>query len=295
MKFELETYNRNSSEDELIDDLIRVASMLKKQTLTISEYSNEGRFHSTTYKNRFGSWIKALERAGLSTTRRNQELSDEKIIQDIKSVAEKLNKNTLTTFEYDTYGKYSSSGIAKKYGGWLKTLEKAGLEQSRKYGLTEEEYFENLEKVWVKLGRQPKYSEMQKPLSQLSAAAYERKFGNWREALEEFVNFVNSEDTQEKVDEATNELNPKVDLKESINIIHKTKRNINHRLRFVVMRRDNFKCMICGKSPATDPTITLHIDHIKAWVNGGETVLENLQTLCSVCNIGKSDLEMDRK
>ena len=38
-------------------------------------------------------------------------------------------------------------------------------------------------------------------------------------------------------------------------------------------------------------SIILHVDHIKAWAKGGETVLENLQTLCSVCNIGKSDLE----
>jgi 5-methylcytosine-specific restriction endonuclease McrA len=35
----------------------------------------------------------------------------------------------------------------------------------------------------------------------------------------------------------------------------------------------------------------LHVDHKTAWANGGETVLENLQTLCSKCNIGKSDLE----
>jgi len=33
------------------------------------------------------------------------------------------------------------------------------------------------------------------------------------------------------------------------------------------------------------------VDHKKAWANGGETVLENLETLCSKCNIGKSDLE----
>src|SRR3989338_11279529 len=73
--------------------------------------------------------------------------------------------------------------------------------------------------------------------------------------------------------------------------LHKTKRGINWRLRFIVMRQDNFKCKNCGRSPATDQTIILHVDHIKAWANGGETILENLQTLCSKCNIGKSDLE----
>lgn len=77
------------------------------------------------------------------------------------------------------------------------------------------------------------------------------------------------------------------------NTQHKTKRGINLQLRFIVMRRDNFKCKNCGRSPATDPTIILHVDHIKAWANGGETILENLQTLCSKCNIGKSDLRIE--
>ncbi|MBY0462653.1 MAG: HNH endonuclease [Alphaproteobacteria bacterium] len=31
------------------------------------------------------------------------------------------------------------------------------------------------------------------------------------------------------------------------------------------------------------------MDHITPWSKGGETLIENFQTLCSVCNIGKSD------
>jgi 5-methylcytosine-specific restriction endonuclease McrA len=72
---------------------------------------------------------------------------------------------------------------------------------------------------------------------------------------------------------------------------HKTKRDINWRLRFLVMRKDNFKCVACGRNPANDKEIILHVDHILAWDKGGETVYENLQTLCSVCNIGKSNLD----
>lgn len=72
---------------------------------------------------------------------------------------------------------------------------------------------------------------------------------------------------------------------------HKTTRNINWRLRFIVMKRDNFKCQKCGRSPSTDPSVILHIDHKKPYSKGGETIMENLETLCSVCNLGKSDLE----
>lgn len=71
--------------------------------------------------------------------------------------------------------------------------------------------------------------------------------------------------------------------------VHKTKRNISVTLRYQIMKRDNFKCVFCGASPAKDPTIELHIDHIIPWSKGGESTADNLQTLCSVCNFGKRD------
>lgn len=58
------------------------------------------------------------------------------------------------------------------------------------------------------------------------------------------------------------------------------------------MRRDDFKCRICGRSPAVHPGTVLHVDHVHPWSKGGETVMANLQTLCDQCNIGKSDLGM---
>ena len=71
---------------------------------------------------------------------------------------------------------------------------------------------------------------------------------------------------------------------------NKGPRTVNYRLRFIVMKRDNFRCRICGKSPANDNNIILHVDHVNPWSKGGETNLDNLRTLCSVCNIGKSDI-----
>ena len=76
------------------------------------------------------------------------------------------------------------------------------------------------------------------------------------------------------------------------NMTKKSKsRVIPDKLRYKVLKRDNFKCCACGASPAKDPSIELHIDHIVPWSKGGETKFENLQTLCSRCNIGKSDSE----
>lgn len=69
------------------------------------------------------------------------------------------------------------------------------------------------------------------------------------------------------------------------------RRDPSMRLRYEVLARDHFTCRYCGASPKKDTNVTLHIDHIVPWSKGGKTVLDNLQTLCSKCNLGKSDLD----
>jgi hypothetical protein len=71
---------------------------------------------------------------------------------------------------------------------------------------------------------------------------------------------------------------------------HRTQREPSMRLRFEILKRDNFKCCACGASPAKDPVVELHVDHIIPWSKGGETETDNLQTLCAICNLGKSDV-----
>lgn len=59
------------------------------------------------------------------------------------------------------------------------------------------------------------------------------------------------------------------------------------RLRVKVLARDKSTCQICG---ATAPSVELHVDHIIPYSKGGTTTLDNLQTLCSKCNLGKGNL-----
>lgn len=58
-------------------------------------------------------------------------------------------------------------------------------------------------------------------------------------------------------------------------------------LRTKVMRRDSFRCQMCGA--AQSDGVTLHVDHILPVSHGGLTILENLQTLCAHCNLGKGN------
>lgn len=58
-------------------------------------------------------------------------------------------------------------------------------------------------------------------------------------------------------------------------------------LRYDILKRDNFRCQICG-STAQDE-VKLHVDHIIPVSKGGLTIESNLRTLCDRCNMGKSN------
>ncbi len=57
-----------------------------------------------------------------------------------------------------------------------------------------------------------------------------------------------------------------------------------------VKKRDGNQCLCCG---AKGKGIRLQIDHIIAYNLGGETSIENSQTLCSVCNRDKKLNELN--
>jgi hypothetical protein len=72
---------------------------------------------------------------------------------------------------------------------------------------------------------------------------------------------------------------------------NKSKRNIPLGMRYKVLRKDNFLCIACGRT--TDDGVKLHVDHKVPFSLGGLTELNNLQTLCNHCNIGKSNKYID--
>lgn len=291
MDFVLNEYHRNISDEDLIKDVINVAEKLKTTTLTLDEYSSNGKFHSSTLTRRFGSWKKVLEIAHLDIKNHNFKLdySDADLIADVIRVKSIYKKETITSKEYDVYGNYHSSTLINHGKPWNKILEMAGLKVNLNRNFTNEEMFEEIERIWTKLGRQPTTTDIRKGISKYSLQSYARRFGGWRGALQAFVNYINS-NTEVVAKEEKSISNNQVQSIINSDNLHTTSRDINLRLRFKVFQRDNFKCCICGASPAKDPAVELHVDHIIPWSKGGETTIENLQTLCSKCNLGKSDL-----
>jgi 5-methylcytosine-specific restriction endonuclease McrA len=291
MKFELKPDNRNASDEDLIKDVINVAKSLSKDTITRNEYDEKGRYSEGTLRKRFGGWLNVLKKAGLSPTK-DYYVTDEQLIDELKRIVNLPNVDVLSKDIFNKYKRISNTAtITRRFGSWSKALKKAGLSispsQSR---YANEELFENLLNVWTYYGRQPTITEMSEQPSKITPNTYSNRFANWRKALEAFVEYANRGEQEAFNEEKNGEVDAEVKNLNSNRYKHKTSRNINLRLRFVVMKRDNFKCQKCGRSPATDPAIILHVDHIIPWEPNGETVLENLETLCSKCNLGKSNL-----
>jgi len=57
---------------------------------------------------------------------------------------------------------------------------------------------------------------------------------------------------------------------------------------WTVLARDRWSCCSCGRSSQHDGVL-LGVDHIVPRSRGGTNTLENLQTLCKKCNLGKSN------
>ena len=211
----------------------------------------------------------------------HRNVPDKELLKDLLRVANEIGKNKVTIDEYNERGKYHNCTFNRRFGSWFTALEKVGLKKTRNLNISDEELFNNLVEVWTSLGRQPKYNDLKRNVSKYSSGTYENRFGGWRKALEAFVAWANEEVMPEYI--KTNKKGLKA----------RTTRNINWRLRALVLMRDGARCQLCGATPQDG--VKLHVDHIKSWIKGGETVIENLQILCQRCNIGKSNLDLIKK
>ncbi len=211
---------------------------------------------------------------------------DEELLEDLRRSAKALGRETITMAEYEEVGKTHPSTIQRRFGSWPKALKLAGLQPSRsKIGISDDELIENIKSLWISLGRQPRYSEVKAPSSLFSAGTYENRFGSWSKALGRFVEWVNSDQSQESVEDKNS-----ADITtQTPSAKRRTRREISDRQRFRILVRDGFRCKSCGASPLIQPGVELHVDHILPWSKGGETTDDNLESKCKQCNLGKGN------
>jgi hypothetical protein len=211
----------------------------------------------------------------------HRDVADELLLADLRLAHAALVAagKPLTFRAYRDIGRYSPSTIAERFGSWNAALQKGGLSVVEEKNVSNDALVDNLRIVWIALGKQPTLRDMNAEPSRYTASTYAARFGGWRRALVECANIFAGDN-----EEVKSEARAIVERPRS-----RQRRDPSLRLRFYVLRRDHFRCVLCGRSPAQHPGLVLEVDHILAWSHGGETVAANLRTLCYNCNRGKSD------
>lgn len=208
-------------------------------------------------------------------------VKDEELLNDLKATIKLIKSQTITIDKYDEFGKYSSSTIIRRFGSWNAALKLISIYPSNTF-YSNTEMLDNIRDAWLKKGHQPTRRDMDNhTLSQISSGAYLRKFGSWYNALDAFVQYMSDNGTS---------LMSNTHIGSNDDVKHKTSREPSSRLKVQVLMRDGNRCKLCGVE-CNDGLHNIHFDHIIPWSKGGETTLDNLQVLCSDCNLAKGNID----
>ena len=297
------------SDEFLVMEMKRVWDELGRRP-SYSEFKKLSSIGVHVYERRYGNWKLAIESyytqadndsVGLGGSHATPEL----LLVELKKLTSQAGAIILTFDRYQELGgSYSIGAFQKHFGSWQAAVKKIGHRDGHSGKHTDEELFSEMQRLWEMYGRQPTYGDMNRD-GNISGGVFQRRFGSWMQAVHAFC--ADRQSLNEE--EIPIEVSPEVDVEPSppsatleqpaptsadtIAILPKTilvdaRRVAGKCLRFQVFQRDNFTCVICGRSPQKHG-VALTADHIFPWSRGGLTVIENLQTACEDCNLGKSD------
>jgi hypothetical protein len=291
------------SMEELLGEFGRVWEEFGRRP-TYNEFRSRSRIGIAAFERKFGSWAgaaSAVSAQNQSTTPCNKRTlcTPELLLSELRSTAAKTNNKSFSYADYRALGGCYSIGTFQNYfGSWRDAVSQIGLADGRSrprpelQTFTEEDFFAEMQRVWEILGRQPQAREMKQHGGKMSYQAFQSRFGSWMHAIHAFCQDRRSPEQDSEgslaiaVSESANAAPPRPaiaqeqreeQVTEALVVIHKsTPRTPSIRLRFRVLQRDRFACRACGRSPATEIGVELHVDHIEPYSGFGETVLENL-------------------
>ncbi len=213
-------------------------------------------------------------------------------------------ENASRVFDYTEFGwrdfnrvaNISANPVKKEFGSWKnalsslrerlkeKNLDLASRKTPPNRIYSDKDMFREMERIWKEIGHRPSRTEWEASKPKISYSCYRQRFDGWTNTCLKFIEYkmgrlVTIDDRQGQR-ENNKDISPKVKREDT--------RGVPLKLRLSVLKRDNFRCVLCGRSPAKDIDVNLHIDHIIPFSKGGKTEPSNLQTLCADCNLGKS-------
>jgi 5-methylcytosine-specific restriction endonuclease McrA len=235
-------------------------------------------FSVKTCSNKFGSWKKAVDKAGLSISNNsssNRKYSDEFILEEIRDVSEKnFNNMVIYPREFYKYSKVSESAVnnhfdsfssALKCGGFLPNPDLDMNEISKnKSERNKKEIYRDISnvcdydclKVYNMNGE--KYDTLGK-----SSLSYIQKISTWNEIKRETINWI-----KQKISYKPNYYGP---------IFDKNRKEI--------IKRDHGKCRVCNSKRCN--VHAHHIRPVKDWSIEEQEAIHspmNLIILCPSCH-----------
>jgi 5-methylcytosine-specific restriction endonuclease McrA len=133
---------------------------------------------------------------------------------------------------------------------------------------------DNLELVWRELGRPPGQPAMARRGFRISAVPYRRQWGSLRKACVLLARFKKGGISERQLLSSVT----------SRTGVRQPRSALPLKVRWEVLKRDDYRCVKCGRRPLE---VELQVDHIQPRSGGGTNELSNLQTLCLPCNQGK--------
>jgi len=123
MTYQLKDFNRNIPDDELLEDLKRVAIKLGINSISTREYNDSGgKYTAGTIGARFGSWNNALIKAGLQLVQQH-DVSTEELFGNLEQVWINIGRQPTSRDMKSPNSKYSRQLYVTRFGTWRSALE----------------------------------------------------------------------------------------------------------------------------------------------------------------------------
>lgn len=186
---------------------------------------------------------------------------------------------TISAFNAWPARPFRADTVINRFGSWKDALARIGIPDAPPRRHDSAALIAEYERLWREIGRPPGCAVLRRR-SRFAPEVYTRRWGSLKALARLITLHRQGRLSRERL------LNPDPPPA--------ARTHIPIRLRWQVLRRDRFRCTLCGHSPAKlphgapdSPDTELHIDHITPVARGGPTTPANLRTLCRNCNLGR--------
>jgi len=142
---------------------------------------SRGPYTGDPYKRAFGSWNRALQKAGLEV-HQSRNVDKPELIFELKRLAKDLG-HVPRQEEMRNKGNWSVKVYQERFGSWNDSLQAAGFEPNIRWRIPREDLLTELRAVADELGHPPTTTEMNEH-GRFTTNPYQRVFGTWRTALQ---------------------------------------------------------------------------------------------------------------